>query len=294
MTRRNVAQRRRCLSALLVMFAGVLLAADARADLYTYELARITTNSVDQDGNPVDGAGWFCLEVGSIEGRPDQVLFRFLNNAPTSGLGSESAITSLYFYDGALVDNTNAMVSDSGGTVAFSEDKVAPKDLPGFTGTSTRVFSADADSPSTEGGAGYGVHTGEWVEVLFDLDSEKTFIDVIDSMNLTGSTTKVAGTLQIGIHVQALPGFKDDDPTTGQWLPDEGSDSFVLVPVPGAVLLGMLGLGAAGLNCADSHEPSSLQACCTVSEETSGETLLTGLRSVRSVPRVRKMKAIVP
>jgi len=246
MTRRNVARRRRCLSALLAVLAGAFLGADARADLYVYEFARITSNSMDVDGNPVDGAGWFSLQVSSVEGEPGKARFRFLNDAPTSGLGSESAITALYFYDGALVNNTNALVSDSGDTVTFSESKVDPPDLPGFTGTSTRVFSADAANPSTKGGAGYGVHTGEWVEVLFDLADDSTFSDVIDSMNLTGSTTKVSGTLQIGIHVQALPGFKDDDPDQ-DWGWAEASDSLIVVPVPAAALLGMLGLGAAGL-----------------------------------------------
>ncbi len=246
MTRGNVARRRRCLPALLVVLAGVFLGVDARADLYTYEFARITSNSVDQEGNPINGMGWFSLEVSNVEGDSGKARFRFLNDAPTSGLGSESAITALYFYDGALVHNTKAVLSDSGDYVSFSEYGVNPPDLPGFTGTSTRVFSADAANPSTKGGAGYGVHTGEWVEVLFDLLPGTTFSDVIDSINLTGSTTKVPGTLQIGIHVQALPGFKDDDPTK-EWGWAEASDSFIVVPVPAAVLLGMLGLGAAGL-----------------------------------------------
>jgi len=213
MTRGNVARRRRCLPALLVVLAGVFLGVDARADLYTYEFARITSNSVDQEGNPI--MGWFSLEVSNVEGDSGKARFRFLNDAPTSGLGSESAITALYFYDGALVHNTKAVLSDSGDYVSFSEYGVNPPDLPGFTGTSTRVFSADAANPSTKGGAGYGVHTGEWVE-------------------------------EIGIHVQALPGFKDDDPTK-EWGWAEASDSFIVVPVPAAALLGMLGLGAAGL-----------------------------------------------
>jgi len=47
------------------------------------------------------------------------------------------------------------------------------------------------------------------------------------------NSPKTVGSLRIGIHVQGFDG--------------EGSESFVNTPVPGAVLLGLLGLGAGWL-----------------------------------------------
>jgi len=250
MAKNAVTRGHRCLFTALAMFAGAFLAGDARADLYTYDFTRITDNSMDQNGDPVDGSSWFSLEVSSTENE-NEAMFKFLNVAPSGEgeLGSLSAITSVYFFDGVLLSNGGAAVSYSDATgVSFTEVPASEADtMPGFNGDSTRVFSADADPPPTQGGSGYAVHTGEWLGILFTLDEGVTFTDVIQSINISGSTTQVPGTLQIGIHVQGLPGFTDDGPGDGNWLPDEASDSFVLVPVPAAVLLGMLGLGAAGL-----------------------------------------------
>ena len=113
----------------------------------------------------------------------------------------------------------------------------------------TKGFSADSDSPTSRN----GVNPGEWLGIVFTLGAHDdgtpmTFSDV-DQALLVGTFLSdnlppgvgpddpgAPMNLRIGLHVQGLP---DDDE----------SDLYVQhVPVPGAAIMGMIGLACVGVS----------------------------------------------
>lgn len=227
-------QRKKCvwrwsrLSLLLLLLA--VLPGEGRAALYTYGFARITSNST------VDVASQLLADVTSDGYGSNQVLFTLRNAGPVP-----SSITDIYFDDGTILESMVTLIDKddhygSGsfglGGVDFSQD-AAPSNLPSANSAVpvfevTKDFSADSD-PRVQPN---GVNPGEWLGILFDLKSGKTLANVLADL--------ASGELRIGIHVQGLPDNGEE------------SDSFVNTPpvhapVPGAVLLGMLGLSAAGV-----------------------------------------------
>ena len=154
-----------------------------------------------------------------------QVAFKFTN-------ASTSSLTDVYFDDGTLLGI--ASISDSGTTVSFSEG-AKPANLPGGNYLTpdfktTKGFSADSNPPVSPN----GVTSGEWLTIIFDLQSGKNYQSVISALALPNG----GGTddLRIGLHVQSF--------TNG------GSASFVNVvtPIPEAKTYAMMlaGMGLIG------------------------------------------------
>lgn len=199
-----------------------VLPLEARADLYGF--TRITNNSAAN----ATVAGQFAVEV--TDAGADQVLFRFSNSGPL-----DSSITRVYFDDGVLDSIAGLFDAENGGSpgVNFSEG-ASPGNLPAGNSIvppfdATVTLSASSDPPVQPN----GVNPGEWLGVLFNLQDGKGFADVINAMDLGVSDPGSSDSLRVGIHVQ---GFADGS-----------SESFVHVPAPAALLLGMLGLSAAGV-----------------------------------------------
>ncbi len=218
----------------LVLVFVVILSTDARAVMYG-SWAVVENNS----GIPGQVAAELSVEVTPSG---DDVLFTF-SNSNTSPLNFY--ISDVYFDDGPLlgiasIDNTDL--------VATFVKPATPHDLPGG-GTVDPPFETSSAEPSEKKEAPHfsaganGVHGGESVGIVFDIGSN-TFADVLAALNVgfnpypsnyTGSGDYdgwVVHNLRIGIKVQGI---------------GEYSDTFILTPVPGAVLLGILGLGVAGL-----------------------------------------------
>ncbi|MBN1361369.1 MAG: hypothetical protein JW993_12295 [Sedimentisphaerales bacterium] len=202
----------------------VLLALQSRqslADLYTYGFGRIS------DNGSVDVAYQLFVDVTNDGYGSDQAFFRFRNEGPVA-----SSICDVYFDDfDDAEDRTLAGIAEivNGPGVSFSQ-WARPRNLSGGAALSfytTEGLSADSDTPV----ATWGVNPGEWLGIVFDL--QKDFSSVIGALNTGAANPLRTDSLRIGIHVQGLP--------------DDESDLFVHAPVPGALLLGMLGLGAAGL-----------------------------------------------
>ncbi len=214
----------------LVLVFVVILSTDARAVIYSFEA--ISDNS--------GVSGWMAqqlsLEVTAYGA--NQVLFEFINE-----VGSyDGIIGTVFFEDGALFGLSLVLdVDNFPGTYPGVDFKTpanpASKQFPAG-GTLVPSFVTTEHFWATEDGAvNNGVNPGEKVGVVFDLEGGANFDSVITAIGLGFTNPNPNGntSLRIGVHVQNLP------PGTAE------SDSFILTPIPGAFLLGILGLGVAGL-----------------------------------------------
>lgn len=170
---------------------------------------------------------------------PNKVLFTFWNNESGIDNPIDSSITDIYFDDGALLDMDEIVNSDG---VKFSRG-ARPRNLSGGNGMTppfktTKGFSLDSDSPVSRN----GIDPGEWLGIVFTLQDNMT-VEYVDRALLAGTFLAPDAdpdgpvaplNLRIGLHVQGLP-YNDE------------SDLYVQhVPVPGAAIMGMLGLGCVG------------------------------------------------
>lgn len=178
----------------------------------TYQVVGVSNND---PGNIAIGEAQLYVDL--IDQSDSQIEFIFRNSGP-----EECSITDVYFDDrsGLL---SNLLVNNSTG-VQFSQwatpsNLSAGNDLdPRFE--TTLGLSADSDPPVQIN----GINQGESLGIVFDLKS---------GWNVAGVDNSIyTGDLRIGLKVQ---GFADG-----------GSETFVSVPAPGALLLGSLGVCIVG------------------------------------------------
>jgi hypothetical protein len=204
----------------------------ARAELFGF--TPITSNS--------DGSVAQQLSL-AVTGGGGMASFTFYNNlAPGLVVGSPlpSSITLAYFDDRTaptLLTNLTGILEPGG--VSFAP--VLSGTLPGGNSLLDNfTFSFGAEATSAGGVQNNGVNPGEYLTLIFSTPTTVSLADLVAALNAgAGDVPDATDTLRIGIHVQGIG--------TASY-----SDAFVLtplspVPVPGAVLLGVLGLGAAGL-----------------------------------------------
>ena len=219
----------------LVLVFVVIMSTEARAMTYGYE-------AITDNGNTGIGAQ-LTLDVTDPGG--NQVLFTF-NNA----VGPyEGDITEAFFEDGPLL-GLATVINDLPDVffVKWADDYAG--NLPGG-GTLVPQFNAtDSFGAAIDQNPVDGVGPGESLGILYNLEGETTFGDVLTAIELgftspdptlydkDGNVTHIGTTLRIGIHVQSIIELPDGD---------DSSESFILTPIPGAVLLGILGLGVAGI-----------------------------------------------
>ncbi len=205
------------------MAGGVLLfACSPGASGVTYTFSKIT------DNGPVNVASQFTMDVTDYGS--GKVLFSFQNSGPIA-----SSITGVYFDDGTLlglsglIDKNDGVGGNPG--VDFSPGGSPPNLPAGMSITpsfqTTPSFLANSESPV----APNGINPGEWLGVIFTLQSGKTFNDTVSALNNQD--------LRVGLHVQAIGnGYSDSFVSTVGSVPDGAST---------LVLLGLATLGVEAL-----------------------------------------------
>jgi len=189
--------------AVLISVAAPLGAADAVG----FGFSCITNNSATDCGIAEAQMAVDVTDEGS-----GQVRFTFTNSGPDA-----SVIEGIYFDDGTLL-GIASIINGPGTSFMLG---ATPPELPGGNTASppfvtTTGFLTDSDpSPSMN-----GVGPGEFVAIIFDLQTGGTFADVLAEL--------ADGRLRAGIHVIGY--------SSG------GSESLVTVPEPGTATLALLGL----------------------------------------------------
>ena len=214
----------------IVLALVVILSPAAQAELFGF--GAITNNS------GVSGTYAGQLAVDVTDPGSNQVLFTFYNDGPGSSLYDvlspiAGSITEIYFDDNAGLLAFNSITNGLGVSFVNSGAGTSPGDLPSgntlvppFVATTPLSVESQPQPPVN------GVNPNEWVALRYDILTG-SYAGVLNALHL-GLTG--ADTLRIGIHVRGiLP--------TGV----NQSDSFIMVPIPGAVILAIFGLGVVGI-----------------------------------------------
>lgn len=229
----------------LVLVFVFVLSTEARAALYGFGI--VEGNSVDPGGIAatlsLEVDYYDTIDIGNEDYR-DRVLFTFINDGPVT---STYSITDIYFEDGTLLelatifDRTLDPSNPAYAGLDFDQP-VSPGNLTGWSTLdpkfyATDEFTVDSESP---GILANGVNTGESLGLLYTLQENKNFDNVIEAIEL-GFTNPDPGptprySLRIGIRVQGIG-------------PLDRSDTLILTPEPASLLLGSIGIGMVIARC---------------------------------------------
>jgi len=198
---------------------------------FTYNFVNVSSASSATNNAAVQN-GQILMTVDAVVGNPNQVSFLFNNNSSVAAV----TIKEIYFDDGSLLGIAQVI---NGTGVNFTQFGVAPPDLPApgsLNFQTTTGFSLDQ-----AGNNATGVQSGEFVQVIFDLQTGRTVTDIItalqwsiDNPNNTGGGP--SGGLRVGIHVGSLPSSPDSQAFINGPQNPPGAEE-VTTPAPGGLVL---------------------------------------------------------
>lgn len=157
-------------------------------------------------------------------GAEDRVSFTFTNAGPY-----DSEVTDVYFYDGAFLGADDDGVVQTG--VNFNKTPTTPPDLPGWGGAPATLVYSSGVTGSLGDPIDDGV--GDSLQVFFELDGAATYAQMVADL--------LDADFVIGLKVQSIDIVLPDGTVI------EGCSETYITPIPAAGLLGLLGLGVAGL-----------------------------------------------
>lgn len=214
-----------CIVFLAVILPAFAVCANEIPPSYNFYIFH-NENSTDWENNPD-----LIFHVTVLDEGQGQVGFLFEN---LSEIGS--SITDIYFDDGSLLSMEEPFVEGNG--VSFSQ-YASPAHLPGGDNLTPPFakpadFSADSDPGGKNGVSQNGVNPDEWLKIIFNLQPNRTYDDVLYELSIGGSATE--DNLRIGLHIQSLP--NDDSVSAINCLEPTTS------PVPEPATIGLLALGS--------------------------------------------------
>jgi hypothetical protein len=202
----------------------ILTIPSAKADLFGF----VPVEPVNSGTLAYDLAKQLSVNVTSPG--TNQVLFTFYNDGPSGSAYDvsfpvSSVIAQIYFDEPGTGGLLSAMSISNHSGVNFHIG-ASPGDLPGGTNLTpdfVATIASGADSPSPQNGIGIGEYLG--------ITLTSNLSDVLAAIN--------NGSLRIGLHVTGIGEFSDAFVNLSYPPPP--------VPVPGAVLLGLIGMAVAGI-----------------------------------------------
>jgi hypothetical protein len=221
------------------LLSGIIFTTGARADSVTFDDWLYIGGAAGYAPN-TNVTNQLSVTVSNDDLAVNQVLFTFTKSGTY-----DFSLTDIYFEDGTLLAISS--IYDSPTAVDFDHPINGQETLPAGENANPPFethegFSADSQNTAT------GVDENlESVGILYTLQNDATFNDVITALmvgfdplnngyyNADNDWIWTADHIRIGIHVRSI------GPGSGY------SQSFILTPVPGAAILGLLGLSVVGI-----------------------------------------------